>query len=59
MTVNVEAIAHNMFIRNATAYEPEPALLELAWVDPAIRNFWIGEAQAVLDDIAAQEGHVR
>ena len=46
---SVEHLARHMFQRQADSYDSDPALVELAWVDPDIRAFWIAEATAVLD----------
>jgi hypothetical protein len=40
-----------MFIRNVGDYA-EPALAELAWIDPDIRSFWERQAQDVMADLA-------
>jgi hypothetical protein len=45
--VNVEGVAKAMFERQAASYA-DPALIELAWLDPGIWQFWIDEATAVL-----------
>lgn len=52
-------IAHAMFARNA-GYYADPALTELAWVDPKIREFWEEQALAVRDDLEhlARHGHL-
>jgi hypothetical protein len=39
-----------MFLRNVADYA-EPALAELAWIDPDIRSFWIEQARAVAADL--------
>jgi hypothetical protein len=49
MTTALEDVAHRMFIRNVAAYA-EPALAELAWIDPGIRRFWVQQAQDVMAD---------
>lgn len=52
----VEHLARHMFQRQADSYDSDPALIELAWVDPDIRAFWIAEASAVvayLEELAA------
>jgi hypothetical protein len=50
MTTTLEEVAHRMFIRNVADYA-EPALAELAWVDPDIRGFWVQQAQDVMSDL--------
>ncbi|MFC7362172.1 hypothetical protein [Nocardioides astragali] len=45
---NVEHLARHMFQRQADSYDSDPALVELAWVDPDIRAFWMAEAISVL-----------
>ena len=50
MTTPLEEVAHRMFIRNVADYA-EPALAELAWIDPDIRGFWIDQAEAVATDL--------
>jgi hypothetical protein len=40
-----------MFERQAAGYDAEPAMTELAWLDDDIREFWLAEASAVLDEI--------
>jgi hypothetical protein len=52
MTTTVEEVAHRMFIRNVEDYA-EPALAELAWIDPDIRGFWVQQAQDVMSDLTA------
>lgn len=47
----VEEVAQRMFFRNVEDYA-EPALTELAWIDPQIRGFWLAQAKAVLADLA-------
>lgn len=47
----IDELAHRMFVRNVAEYA-DPALTELAWVDPDIRDFWHGQARAVLVDLA-------
>jgi hypothetical protein len=49
MTTALEELAHRMFIRNVADYA-EPALAELAWIDPDIRRFWVQQAQDVMAD---------
>jgi hypothetical protein len=46
----IETVAHRMFTRNVADYA-DPVLADLAWLDPDIRGFWIGQATAVLDDV--------
>jgi hypothetical protein len=50
MTTTLEEVAHRMFIRNVADYA-EPALAELAWIDPDIRGFWVQQAQGVMSDL--------
>jgi hypothetical protein len=50
MTTTLEQVAHRMFIRNVGDYA-EPALAELAWIDPDIRSFWEQQAQDVMADL--------
>ncbi|HEY2296688.1 MAG TPA: hypothetical protein VGH43_03080 [Jatrophihabitans sp.] len=50
MTTTLEVVAHRMFIRNVADYA-EPALAELAWIDPDIRSFWVQQAQDVRADL--------
>ena len=40
-----------MYDRQADFYEADPAMRELAWIDPNIQSFWIEEAGAVLEFI--------
>jgi hypothetical protein len=47
---DIEEVAYRMFIRNVIDYA-EPALAELAWLDPDIRQFWIDQATAVAADL--------
>jgi hypothetical protein len=47
----LEEVAHRMFIRNVADYA-EPALAELAWIDPDIRGFWVQQAHDVMTDLA-------
>lgn len=52
----IEHVARHMFQRQADSYGFDPALTELAWLDPDIRAFWIAEASAVvayLEELAA------
>jgi hypothetical protein len=51
MTIALEQVAYRMFIRNVADYA-EPALAELAWIDPDIRSFWEQQAQDVMADYA-------
>lgn len=51
--MDTEHIAYRMFARNAAQYG-DPAMIELAWVEPSIRGFWIAEAEAVRADILAR-----
>jgi hypothetical protein len=51
MTTTLETVAYRMFIRNVADYA-EPALAELAWIDPYIRSFWVDQAQEVMADFA-------
>jgi hypothetical protein len=46
-----ERVARFLFDRQADSYEADPAMRELAWIDPDIRSFWIAEAGAVLEFI--------
>lgn len=48
--ITTEHVAYRMFIRNVADYA-EPALAELAWLDPDIRAFWIQQAEAVASDL--------
>jgi hypothetical protein len=50
MTATLEEVARRMFNRNVADYA-EPALAELAWIDPDIRNFWVQQAQDVMADL--------
>lgn len=43
-----DTLARFLFDRQADSYDADPAMRELAWVDPDIRSFWIEEAGAVL-----------
>jgi hypothetical protein len=52
--MNLEGVARRMFLRNVADYA-EPALAELAWIDPSIRNFWVEQAQAVMADLTDAE----
>jgi hypothetical protein len=40
-------LARFMFDRQADSYDSDPALRELAWLDPGIRDFWATEAQVI------------
>lgn len=51
-SVRIEEVAYRMFLRNVADYA-EPALAELAWIDPDIRGFWVAQAEAVFDDVSA------
>jgi hypothetical protein len=55
MTTTLEGIAYRMFIRNVADYA-EPALAELAWIDPDIRSFWVQQAQDVVADFTDLAG---
>jgi hypothetical protein len=48
--MTIEQVAHRMFIRNVADYA-DPALAELAWIDPEIQTFWIQQAEAVVADL--------
>jgi hypothetical protein len=56
MTTTLEEVAYRMFIRNVGDYA-EPALAELAWIDPDIRSFWVEQAQEVMADFADLDAH--
>lgn len=43
----IERLARFLFDRQAASYDADPALAELAWLDPGIRGFWIDEATAI------------
>ncbi len=47
--MNPEEVAYRMFVRDVASYA-HPAMIELAWVDPEVRAFWIREAEAILAD---------
>lgn len=47
----IEEVAYRMFARNVGDYA-DPAMIELAWVDPNIRGFWVEQADAVAEDLA-------
>lgn len=47
--VRVSELAKDMFMRQAASYDADGSLVELAWVDPEVRAFWITEATAVLE----------
>lgn len=51
----MEDLARFMFERQASAYDADSAMVELAWVDPDIRAFWEAEAEAVLAFIAIND----
>jgi MFS family permease len=48
--VRTEHAAYRMFARNTADYA-DPAMVELAWTDPAIRAFWLAQARAVASDL--------
>jgi hypothetical protein len=37
-----------MFQRQAETFDADPAMIELAWIDPDIHDFWLAEALSVL-----------
>lgn len=45
------SLAWSMFHRRCTADDADPSMIELAWVDPDIRAFWLDEAQAVIEHL--------
>jgi hypothetical protein len=51
MSMILEEVAYRMFLRNVADYA-EPALAELAWMDPDIRGFWVQQAESVAADLA-------
>lgn len=40
-------LARFLFDRQADSYDSDPAMRELAWADPDIRDFWDAEARAI------------
>ena len=46
----VQEVAYRMFVRNVADYG-DPALIELAWLDPDIQQFWLEQAEAVVNDL--------
>lgn len=55
-------VAYALFKRNAGDYA-DPLFVQLAWVDPEIRGFWVQQAIAVRADlehlgrVGAHQGH--
>lgn len=54
-----EALAKHMFDRRCRLDSADPALVELAWIDQNIQDFWLAEADSVLgfiglDDLSAR-----
>lgn len=45
---DVESLARFMFERQATSFESDEETVNEAWDDPAVRDFWLAEAAAVL-----------
>lgn len=43
-----ERIARALFEHEAATYEPEPVMIDLAWIDPDIRRFWLERADVVI-----------
>lgn len=43
-------VAYAMFTRNAD-HDADPLFMQLAWVDPEIRDFWVQQALAVRNDL--------
>lgn len=54
LSTEAYGLALSMFQRRSTLDDADPALVQLAWLDPDIRAFWLDEAQAVLDYQAEQ-----
>lgn len=48
---HVLELARRMFERQTAGYDAEPALVELAWNDELIRDFWIQEVEALMADL--------
>ena len=46
--MHTQALAKWLFDRQAATYDADPALIELAWLDPDINTFWTEEAEAIL-----------
>ena len=45
--MTVARLARFLYDRQASSYDANPALRELAWADENIRGFWIDEATAI------------
>ena len=47
----LELVAHRLFVRNAEEYG-DAAMIELAWADPQVRQFWTRQTAEVAVDLA-------
>lgn len=55
MADRVEALGRAMFGRNAADFTDDQEFLDRLFEDPGVRQFWMGEAQFVLDFIGGME----
>lgn len=53
--VDVLMVARFMFDRNAEQMDADEETLEYYWGDPGVRNFWVGEAEAILSFVGFAE----
>jgi MFS family permease len=56
--LTIEHAAHRMFVHNADDYA-DPAMVECAWADPAVRAFWLAQARGVVIDLGEATMTVR
>ena len=47
-------LAWAMFTRSCASYEAAPEQVDQAWLEDEVREFWLDEAQAVLDHQATE-----
>lgn len=48
MSIGVEPLARFLFDRQAREYNADDDMIEAAWQDPGVHEFWMEEAEAVL-----------
>ncbi len=46
--MNAEELAYAIYLRRCDLDHAQPALAELAWLDPGVRDFWTAEATHIL-----------
>jgi hypothetical protein len=54
----VSDLARFLFDRQADSYDSDPAMRELAWMDPDIRDFWYAEEREIIGHLV-REGLIR